>query len=251
MAIDTHMHINNLVTKNLDEDIKRINHNNLLDRVINIGLNVETSKEIIKISDTNDKFFSTVGVHPLYVSGEKIEELIPLLINDQVLAIGEIGLDTINDNIAEQEDYLIRQIDIANNYHLPVIIHANNTNYQVLKIFNDIISPKYGCVFHCFQPDLEVLKELIKREYYISFAGRVTYKNAKKSLEVARIVPRDLFLVETDSPYISPEPKRYEEGKSEYLKYIIDVLAKVRNTSFEKLEEQTTHNAKNLFLKLK
>lgn len=251
MAIDTHMHINKLVTKKINDDITEINESNLLNRVINVGLNVETSKEIIQISDNNSKFFSAIGIHPLYVSGEKIENLIPLLINAKVLAIGEIGLDTLKDNLVEQQDYLVRQIDLANNYHLPIIIHANNTNYQVLKVFDEIISPKYGCVFHCFQPDLEVLKELIKREYYISFAGRVTYKTAKKSLEVAASVPSDLFLVETDSPYISPEPKRHEEGKSEYIKYIIEVLAKTRNTSFENIEEQTIKNAKNLFLKLK
>lgn len=251
MAIDTHMHINKLVTNKINDDIAEINASKLLNQVINVGLNVETSKEITKISDNNSKFFSSVGIHPLYVSGENVEDLIPLLTSNKVLAVGEIGLDTTKDNVDEQQAYLVRQIDIANNYHLPVIIHANNTNYQVLKVFDKIISPKYGCVFHCFQPDLEVLKELIKREYYVSFAGRVTYKTAKKSLEVAVSVPSDLFLVETDSPYISPEPKRYEEGKSEYIKYIIEVLAKTRNTSFETMEEQTTKNAKNLFLKLK
>lgn len=251
MAIDTHMHINKLVTNKLEDDIKDINRSAILDKVINVALNVDTAKEIIKISDDNSKFYSTVGIHPLYVSGEDINNLIPLLTSNRVVAIGEIGLDTLKDNFEEQQAYLVKQIDLANNYHLPVIIHANNTNYQVLEVFDKIISPKYGCVFHCFQPDLEVLQELIKREYYISFAGRVTYKNAKKSLEVAKIVPEDLFLVETDSPYISPEPMRSEEGKSEYIEYIIEVLAKIRDTSYEQIEDQTTKNAQSLFLKLR
>lgn len=251
MAIDTHMHINKLVTNKLNTDIEEINKSTTLDKVINIALNIDTSKEITEISEANSKFYSTAGIHPLYVSGEDINNLIPLLTNNRVVAIGEIGLDTLKDNLSEQQDYLVRQIDLANNYHLPVIIHANNTNHQVLEIFDNIISPQYGCVFHCFQPDLEILQELIKRQYYISFAGRVTYKNAKKSLEVAKIVPEDLFLVETDAPYISPEPMRSEEGKSEYIKYIIEVLAKVRNMSYSSIEEQTTKNAKSLFLKLR
>lgn len=251
MAIDTHMHINKLVTSKINDDITDINNCDFLSHVINVGLNLETSKEVISQASKNTKFYAAVGIHPLHISNEEIEELTSLLTNDQVVALGEIGLDTLKDNLTEQQDYLIQQIDLANNYHLPVIIHANNSNYQILEVFDNIIRPKYGCVFHCFQPDLEILHKLIKREYYISFAGRVTYKNAKKSLEVAKIVPNDLFLVETDSPYISPEPKRYEEGKSEYIKYIIEILAKIRNTSFENIEEQTIKNAKSLFLKLK
>lgn len=251
MAIDTHMHINTLVTNNISKDIEDINRNNLLDQVINVGLNVETSKELNTIADNHSKFYSTVGIHPLYVKDESIDELIPLLENEKVVAIGEIGLDTLCDNLDEQIEYLVKQIDLANNYHLPIIIHANNTNAQILKVFTNIISPKYGCVFHCFQPDLEILSVLIKREFYISFAGRLTYKTAKKSLEVAKKVPSDLFLVETDAPYISPEPVRYEEGKSAYIKYIIEVLAQIRKTTFNDIEEQTTKNAKSLFLKLK
>lgn len=208
MAIDTHMHINSIVTNNFDDDIKSIN-NGFLEKVINVGLNFQTSKEGVIIADSNSKFYSSVGIHPLYIEGEEINSLISLLDDDKkIVAIGEIGLDTLNDNLESQQDYLIKQIDIANNYHLPVIIHANNTNQKIIQIFDEYISPKYGCVFHCFQPNLEILDELIKRGYYISFAGRVTYQNAKKSLEVAKRVPNDLFLIETDSPYISPEPKK-------------------------------------------
>ena len=87
---------------------------------------------------------------------------------------------------------------------MPVVIHANNTNKLIIEIFKKYVKPKYGCVFHCFQPDIDDLKYLIENGYYISFAGRITYKTAKKSIEVAKIVPNDLFLVETDSPYISP-----------------------------------------------
>lgn len=249
MAIDTHMHINSKDTKDISEEIKRINDNQKIDKVINIGLNTSISKEILDFSNNNDKFYSTIGIHPLYIVEENIDDLIPLIDNSKVVAIGEIGLDK-KESIDNQVEYLIKQIDIANNYHLPVIIHANNTNWEVLEIFKNIIRPLYGCVFHCFQPDEEILKELIKYEYYISFAGRVTYPNAKKSLIIAEKVPDSLYLVETDSPYISPVPYKEEKGKSEYIKYIIAKLAEIRKTTYENIEKQTTENAKSLFRKI-
>ena len=147
--------------------------------------------------------------------------------------------------------YLIKQIIIANELHLPVVIHANNTNKLIIEIFKKYVKPKYGCVFHCFQPDIEDLKNLIENDYYISFAGRITYKTAKKSIEVAKIVPNDLFLVETDSPYISPEPFRGEINRTSNIKYIISKIAEVKEMSFEEIESITTQNTKRLFKKMK
>lgn len=140
---------------------------------------------------------------------------------------------------------------IANELHLPVIIHANNTNKLIIEIFKKYVKPKYGCAFHCFQPDIDDLKYLIENGYYISFAGRITYKTAKKSIEVAKIVPNDLFLVETDSPYISPEPFRGEINRTSNIKYIISKIAEVKEMSFEEIESITTQNTKRLFKKMK
>ena len=169
---------------------------------------------------------------------------------NKVVAIGEIGLDPSNNNYQEQLEYLIRQIIIANELQLPVIIHANNTNHEIVNIFKTIIKPLYGCVFHCFQPDIETMKYLISNGYYISFAGKITYKNAKKSLEIAHLIPDELFLVETDSPYISPEPYRNELNSSTNLNLIIKRLAEVRRTTYEDIESQTIENTKRLFKKL-
>lgn len=251
MVIDTHMHINSLVSRRIEEDINEINSNDNLDKVINIGVSYATSKEAVSIANNNSKFYATIGIHPSYVIGEEVDNLISIIDNENIVAIGEIGLDLTSNNIDLQREYLVKQIDIANNYHLPVVIHANKTNQQILEVFNKIIKPEYGCVFHCFEPEIEILKELIKEEYFISFAGRVTYKNAKRSLEIAKYVPSDLYLVETDSPYISPVPKRYEEGKSEYIKYIIERLAEIRNTTVDMIEKETSENALRLFKRLK
>ena len=250
MAIDSHMHINSIVSKNIEKEILDINNNSNLKNVINVSLNSETAKESIIISNSNTKFYSAIGIHPLYVENQSIDDLYDIALNEKVVAIGEIGLDTTKDNIELQKKYLIEQISIANALNLPVIIHANNSNKLVIEIFERYIKPKEGCVFHCFQPDIDDLNYLIRNNYYISFAGRITYKNAKKSLEVAKSVPNDLFLVETDSPYISPEPVRNLVNQSSNIKYIIEKLALIKDMSYLEIEEITTENTKRLFKKI-
>lgn len=250
MAIDSHMHINSIVSKNIEKEILDINNNSNLKNVINVSLNSETAKESIIISNSNAKFYSAIGIHPLYVENQSIDDLYDIALNEKVVAIGEIGLDTTKDNIELQKKYLIEQISIANSLNLPVIIHANNSNKLVIEIFERYIKPKEGCVFHCFQPDIDDLNYLIRNNYYISFAGRITYKNAKKSIEVANSVPNDLFLVETDSPYISPEPVRNLVNQSSNIKYIIEKLALIKDMSYLEIEEITTENTKRLFKKI-
>ena len=250
MAIDSHMHINSIVSKDIEKEILDINNNHNLESVINVSLNSETAKESIIISNSNAKFYSAIGIHPLYVENQSIDDLYDIALNEKVVAIGEIGLDTTKDNIELQKKYLIEQISIANALNLPVIIHANNSNKLVIEIFERYIKPKEGCVFHCFQPDIDDLNYLIRNNYYISFAGRITYKNAKKSVEVAKSVPNDLFLVETDSPYISPEPVRNLVNQSSNIKYIIEKLALIKDMSYLEIEEITTENTKRLFKKI-
>ena len=251
MAIDSHMHINSIVSKNIEKEILDINNNSNLKNVINVSLNSETAEESIIISNSNAKFYSAIGIHPLYVENQSIDDLYDIALNEKVVAIGEIGLDTTKDNIELQKKYLIEQISIANSLNLPVIIHANNSNKLVIEIFERYIKPREGCVFHCFQPDIDDLNYLIRNNYYISFAGRITYKNAKKSIEVANSVPNDLFLVETDSPYISPEPVRNLVNQSSNIKYIIENLALIKDMSYLEIEEITTENTKRLFKKMK
>lgn len=250
MIIDSHMHINNMVLDNKEKYIKAINDNPLIEKVINVGLDLKTSKESLNISEANPKFYSAVGIHPLYVESQDINILYDLALNSRVIAIGEIGLDDTRENLEIQKEYLVNQILVANELCLPVIIHANNCNKLVIEIFEKYVKPKYGCVFHCFQPDLEVLKYLIANNMYISFAGRITYKNAKKSLEVAKVVPENLFLVETDSPYIAPEPLRDEINQTANIKYIINKLAEIRQCSFEDIAKVTNQNTKKLFRKI-
>lgn len=250
MAIDSHLHINSLMLKDVECEIKRVESNKDLEAVINVGVNISTSKEALEIADHHPKFYATAGVHPLYINGENLDSLYSLARHERIVAIGEIGLDNSRENMSEQKRYLLMQIMIANELKLPVIIHANNTNRDVIEVFEKYEKPKYGCVFHCFQPDLEVLDYLVRNGMYISFAGRVTYKNARKSLSVAASVPNSLFLVETDSPYIAPEPFRGSDNHAEYIKYVIERLAEIKNYSKQDIDEITTNNTKMLFKKM-
>lgn len=250
MAIDSHMHINSKIINNIDESINKINSNNNIEYVINVGLDIETSKECIKISNLHNKFYNSIGIHPLYTSNQNINDLTSL-VTKKTVAIGEIGLDSTENNYYDQKEYFIKQIFIANELQLPIIIHANNTNKEIIDIFKNIVKPKYGCVFHCFQPELESLKYIIDNGYFISFAGRITYKNAKKSIEIIKEVPNSNFLVETDSPYISPEPFRDKINESSNIKYIIEKISEIKEIDYNDVEEITNRNTKVLFKKMR
>ena len=245
--IDSHMHINKMLISDCDYYINRVLENDSIEKVINVGLNISTSIELLQYNKFN-KFVSSVGIHPLYINGQNID-LLEKLIDDKVVAIGEIGLDINDSNIELQKEYFINQICIANNNHLPVIIHANGTNQLVLDILKKY-PPLYGCVFHCFQPNIDCLEEIIKRGYYISFAGKILARNAKKSLEVASLVPNELFLVETDSPYMVPDGIDAELNESANLKYIVEKIAELRKVSSKEIDKLTTENTKRLFKKL-
>ena len=252
MVIDSHTHINSMVLNKEEQERerKRIQESRKIEYAINVGLNIETSKEAIALAKEERKLYATAGIHPLYTEGESLKELYELAKKPKVVAIGEIGLDDSKPNFIEQKKALIRQIMIANEFCLPVIIHSSNSNKMVKEIFEKYVKPQYGCVFHCFQPDMDMLEYLIEKGYYISFAGKVTYPNAKRSLEVARRVPEELFMVETDSPFLSPEPVREEKNSSTNIKYIVERLAEVRETTPEEIMEQTRANTKRLFKKI-
>lgn len=241
MAIDSHTHINSLVTSDINKELNKIN-NQQISAVINVGLNYSTSEEIVKLSQKNSTMYGTVGIHPLYIANQNLEELYKLADNNKIVAIGEIGLDYKNNNFEKQKEYFIKQIFIANELHLPVIVHANNMTREIIEIFEQHIKPKYGCVFHCFKPDLKDLVYIVSNGFYISFADKITYPTAKKSLEVAKVVPKELFLVETDAPYNNHS----HYGLTE-LDTIIEKLAEIRQSTYEEIEKQTEINTKRLF----
>lgn len=237
--IDTHAHFNSKDLKNLRDEIIRVNNINYLNKVINVGLDYETSKEAIEISEMEPKFYATIGIHPLH--NGNIEDLLKLRITDKVVAIGEIGLDIEGDFLLQRERF-IKQIELANFLELPIIIHSKNSNEKVLKIIKNVY-PQYGFVFHCFQPDIDIAKEIIKLGGYLSFATPITRVNAKKSLEVIKLTPVQNILIELDYPYMSMYP--INDGKQ-----VFNRIKELKGYSYDNLEKQLDANAKRLFRKL-
>lgn len=250
MAIDTHTHVFSPLIKYPEREIELINVDTYLDYVINVGLNTKTSESSVLISNEHSKFYSSIGIHPLYIEGENPNKLYKL-ITDKVVAIGEIGLDNTKDNFLEQKKMLVKQIMIANELGLPVIIHSHNCNKEIINVFENIAKPLYGCVFHCFQPDFETLTYLEQNNFYISVAGKITLPTAKKSHEVLRTMNKDLLLVETDAPYMTPYPFEESINHSCNLHVNIAKIAEVLNMTYEDVETLTTNNAKRLFKKIK
>ena len=237
--IDTHAHFNSKDLKNLRDEIIRVNNNKCLDKVINVGLDYQTSKEAIEISDNELKFYATIGIHPLH--NGSVEDLLNLRVTNKVVAIGEIGLDTDGDFLLQREKF-IRQIELANFLRLPIIIHSKNSNERVLKIIK-YIYPQYGFVFHCFQPDIDIAKEIIKLGGYLSFATPITRINARKSLEVIKLTPIEKILIELDYPYMSIDP--INDGQR-----VFNRIKELKRYSHDDLEKQLDENAKRLFRRL-
>ena len=248
--IDTHAHYNSKDLNNLNDEIININKNDNIDRIINVGLNYDTSKEVIDIGLNNNKFYSTIGIHPLK---EGSIDLLNYLSSNydisKVVAIGETGIDT-NKNIDVQIKIFIDSIKLANKLKLPIIIHSNTTKYSLIyanRLCIEIIKryyPNYGFVFHSFQPDLDILKEIINLGGFVSVEPMILKSNAKKSLEVVRNIDINNLLIENDYPYLSND-------QINDLKNVFEKVCMLKGMNEYSMENHLNNNAKRLFYKLK
>jgi TatD DNase family protein len=247
--IDSHSHYDDDRFSGDCEQILNDLKNHKIDKIINIGCDVETSKKAIALAEKFDFAYASVGFHPNYVfsmTDSDISELIALSKNEKVVAWGEIGLD-FHYEYSEKDVQISAfktQLDVAKTLDLPVIIHSREATEELMKMMRDY---KHKGVFHCYSGSLETAKEIIKMGYYISFSGTVTYKNAKTVKEVAKWIPNDRYLIETDCPYLSPEPKRGTRNDSRNLIHTASYIADLRGISLEQLELETMNNTKSLF----
>lgn len=250
MLIDTHAHYNSYVMENIKNEIDMVNKNKDITKIINVGLDYKTSEESINIAIVNNKFYSTIGLHPLY-NGKvnELEYLYNKYDNKKIVAVGETGIDTSGD-IQEQIDKFIASVRLANKLKLPLIIHSNTTKGSreyANRICIEIIKkykPLYGFIFHFFQPDLEILDEIIKLGGYISVGSNITRPRANKSLEVVKKVPIDKLIIETDYPFFTSNPNK--TGKETF-----DKICELKNKEKILMLKQLNSNAENLFYKLK
>ena len=249
---DSHAHYNDeKFEKDRYELINNI-YNEGITKIINAGYSLDSSRYAIDIAKNYDFMYATAGISPNDIDDFKIKdlgEIENLAKNKKVVAIGEIGLDyhwnTENKDL--QKQVFISQIEIANKLNLPIVIHTREAIYDTLDILKNQIKPIKKGVFHCCPLNKDLVREGLKLGFYISFAGPITFKNSKNADEIIEMVPRDKILIETDSPYLSPEPLRGKRNDSRNVKYMAQKIADVKGVSIEEVAKETYQNTKNIF----
>ncbi|CDA16358.1 deoxyribonuclease tatd family [Clostridium sp. CAG:571] len=251
---DSHAHYDD---SKFDEDRKEIiqkMYNEGVTKIISAGYNLESSKYASKLTSEYDFIYTTCGISPNDIpEGEKefykeLIEIKELTKNEKCVAIGEIGLDYYwnKENKEYQKRAFIEQINLANEVDLPIVIHSRDAISDTLEILKNNKVNRKG-VFHCCMLNRELVKEALKLGFYISFAGPVTFKNSKNAQEIIKMVPNERFFIETDSPYLSPEPNRGKRNDSRNLKYIVEKIAKEKDIDIEKVAEISYKNAVEFF----
>jgi TatD DNase family protein len=250
MIFDSHAHYDDeAFNEDRDTVINEIKDRGVIG-VLNCGASIEGARMSVQLSDKYDFIYAAVGVHPEHadtVNKKVIDELRDLAQNIKVRAVGEIGLDYYyeeNPSREIQKEAFRLQMKLAKELKLPVVIHdrdAHSDTLDILKEFPDVTG-----VVHCFSGSVEFAKECLKLGYYIGFTGVITFKNAKKVIEVARAVPMDRILVETDCPYMAPTPHRGKRNRSDYIQCIIERISEIKERSIEEIEQITIFNAKQL-----
>lgn len=217
--------------------------------VISCGVNVETSCFAAELSETYDYIYAAAGFHPLNledVPADLEDALRPILQKSKTVAVGEIGLDYYYEKESREAQLRVfeRQLQLANELSMPVIVHDREAHEDTLRLLKQY-KPKG--VVHCFSGSVEMAKEILKLDMYIGLGGAMTFKNAVKPVEVAKIVPQERLLVETDAPYMSPVPFRGKRCDSRLIAYTAACLAEIRKETAQDLLDYTAQNAKTLF----
>lgn len=250
MYFDTHAHYDDEAFE-ADRDALLENlYKSGVELIINPGCTLESSRKAILLAETHPFVYAAVGIHPEELDDyteEALSEIGRLASHPKCAAIGEIGLDYYWDDTrkTEQKELFLRQAELAARLGKAVIVHdreAHGDSMEIVKSVRDLRG-----VFHCYSGSAEMAKELLKMGWYLGFDGPVTYKNARKTLEVLEICPLDRILIETDSPYLSPVPLRGKRNNSANLEYIAAKIAEVKGESLESICRITTENGKRLF----
>ena len=249
---DTHAHYDDEKFDNDREAVLKAIHEFGVEKYINIGCNIETSKKSIELAEKYNFIYASCGIHPsernekTYKSD--LKQIENLSKNNKVVAIGEIGLDYHwnEENKKLQKEVFIEQINIANKIKLPISIHTREAIQDTINILKTVKIEKGG-VLHCCPFNKDLVNIGLQKGLNIAFGGTCTFKNSKNANEIINMVPLEKILIETDSPYLAPEPKRGTRNDSRNLEYIVKKIALVKKQTPEEIAKITYENAKLLF----
>ncbi len=247
---DTHAHyLKRDFPEDLEEVLNGLKGKNV-ERIIAVGCNLKASEEEIALAQRYEMVYASAGIHPEdagKLPSDWEERLLELLKMPKVIALGEIGLDYHYDDAPEKEvqrDVFIKQLEMAKALDLPVIIHSRDACAETMEILRKY---KPRGVMHCFSYSAETAQEVIKLGMYIGFTGVLTFKNAKKAVQACEEIPIDRLLLETDSPYMAPEPHRGERSDSSMIQYTAAKMAEIKGVSTEEMIEIANQNGRRLF----
>ena len=251
MLFDTHAHFDDeQFDADRDEVLKSLKSYGV-GNIVNIGSSMKTSRTSVALAEKYDFVYAAVGVHPSE-TGElcetDIDELKRLAANPKVRAIGEIGLDYHYPDDVEpsiKKKWFVRQLELAKELNMPVVIHARESKGECLEILKE--HKISNGVVHCFSGSAETAREILKLGMMISFTGVLTFKNAKKAIAACAAVPLDRLMIETDCPYMSPEPHRGKRNFSGYVEFVARKMAEIKGVSYDELVDITERNAKRFY----
>lgn len=252
---DSHCHLDRLDLQPFDGNISNAlkkAHEHDVRYMLNVCIDLEHFHAVLDIATQNPNIYASVGVHPNETDGQDptVDELVSLADNDKIIAIGETGLDyfrSTGDDLNWQRKRFKNHIEASKQTKKPLIIHMREATDDTIKIMHDENAQDAGGVMHCFAEDWETAQRALDLGFYISFSGIVTFKNALALKEVARNVPIDKMLVETDSPYLAPVPFRGKSNQPAYVQNVAQCIAELRDESYEHIAEKTTENFFKLF----
>lgn len=247
MIIDTHCHLDIKDYDNLEEVIKNMEGNYM----IASGYNLESNKHVIELVNKYDNIFGTIGLHPSDVTEDYESDLLFIesnINNPKIVGVGEIGLDYYweKDNKELQKKVFIKQIELARKYNKTIVIHSREAILDTYNILDEYLGNNKA-VLHCYSSNIEMAKRFKKFNIKFGIGGVLTFKNSSKLKEVVKELDLSDLLLETDSPYLTPEPYRGKKNEPSYTKYVAESIAKIKEVEYEKVLEITTQNAISQF----
>lgn len=252
MLFDTHVHLNAWQFKEDREETIQRAFDAGVEYMVVVGFDHETIPLAIEIAEQNENIYAAAGWHPvdaIDMTEKELNWIEELSKHPKVVALGEMGLDYHWDKSPKdvQKEVFRKQIRLAKKLDMPIIIHNREATEDIIKILQEEDAQTVGGIMHCYNDAVQYVQTCLDMNFYISLGGPVTFKNATLPKEVAKEVPLDRLLIETDAPYLAPHPNRGKRNEPAYVKLVAEKIAELRGASLEEIAEQTTENAFHLF----